>query len=146
MTLTERARLIRKAMDTAAATLTDEQALTCTQLYKSWSTLVREGYTAVDVDFRFRHDDQLFKTMQPNYTFVDTYVPGTVGTESLFAKIDETHAGTLEDPIPYTGNMELFEGKYYSENGIVYLCNRSTGQPVYHALTALVGLYVEAIN
>ena len=146
MTLTERARLIRKAMDTAAATLTDGQALTCTQLYKSWSALVREGYTAVDVDFRFRHDDQLFKTMQPNYTFVDTYIPGSVGTESLFAKIDETHAGTLEDPIPYNGNMELFEGKYYSENDIVYLCNRSTGQPVYHALTALVGLYVEAVN
>ena len=146
MTLTERARLIRKAMDTAAETLTDEQALRCTELYKSWSVLVREGYTAVDVGFRFRHGDQLFKTMQPNYTFVDIYVPGAVGTESLFAKIDETHAGTLEDSIPYNGNMELFEGKYYSENDIIYLCNRSTGQPVYHALAALVGLYVEAVK
>ena len=146
MTLTERARLIRKAMDTAAATLTDEQALSCAELYKSWSVLVREDYTAVDSGFRFRHGDQLFKTMQPNYTFVDIYVPGAVGTESLFAKIDETHSGTLEDPIPYNGNMELFEGKYYSENDIIYLCNRSTGQPVYHALTALVGLYVEAVK
>ena len=39
--------------------------------------------------------------------------------------------------------MELTEGLYYSQNGIVYLCIRSSGQPVYHALSDLVGLYVE---
>ena len=41
------------------------------------------------------------------------------------------------------GNMELFEGLYYIQNGIVYLCTRNTEQPVYHALSDLVGLYVE---
>lgn len=28
-------------------------------------------------------------------------------------------------------------------NGVIYLCNRSTGQAVYNALADLVGLYVE---
>jgi hypothetical protein len=39
--------------------------------------------------------------------------------------------------------MELTEGLYYIEYDVVYLCIRSSGQPVYHELNALVGLYVE---
>ena len=39
--------------------------------------------------------------------------------------------------------MALEAGKYYIEDDVVYLCNRDTGQPVYNALSELVGLYVE---
>ena len=39
--------------------------------------------------------------------------------------------------------MELFEGKYYSQDGVTYVCTRSTGVPVHHPLAQLVGLYVE---
>lgn len=53
------------------------------------------------------------------------------------------HHGTLYDPIPYSGNMALENGKYYMQNDVIYLCIRDTGNPVYHALSALVGLYVE---
>ena len=60
--------------------------------------------------------------------------------------IDETHAGTQEDPIPYNGNMALENGKYYSQDGAIYLCNRDTGIPVYQALKDFVGLYVEAVE
>ena len=42
--------------------------------------------------------------------------------------------------------MELTEGLYYTQDGVTYLCNRGTGQPVYHPLSALVGLYVEAVS
>ena len=42
--------------------------------------------------------------------------------------------------------MELIEGKYYSQNGVVYLCTRSTGQAVYHNLSDLVGIYVQVIE
>ena len=57
--------------------------------------------------------------------------------------IDETHDGTKYDPIPYDGNMALEAGKHYTQGGVIYLCNRSTGQTVYNALSELVGLYVE---
>ena len=93
--------------------------------------------------FRFQYEGKLYRTEQPEYTFVDTYVPGSVGTESLFSKVDETHAGTIEDPIPYETNMEIYEGLYYSQNGVTYLCTRSSGQPLQHDLSALVGNYVE---
>ena len=66
-----------------------------------------------------------------------------VGTESLYTRIDETHDGTLYDPIPYEGNMALVSGKYYSQDGVTYLCSRDTVNPVYNPLCELVGIYVE---
>jgi hypothetical protein len=53
--------------------------------------------------------------------------------------------GTLENPIPYEGNMVLENGKYYIQDGVTYLCNRDSGNPVYHALKVLIGLYVEVV-
>ena len=63
----------------------------------------------------------------------------------MWEYINEAHDGSKYDPIPYDGNMELSEGLYYSQNGILYRCTRSTGQPVYNALAELVGLYVEVV-
>jgi hypothetical protein len=82
---------------------------------------------------------------QPKYTFEKHRIPGSTGTESLFSRIDESHAGTFEDPIPYEGNMELYQGCYYSQGGVIYLCVRSTGQPVFHDLAALTGTFLEAV-
>ena len=45
-----------------------------------------------------------------------------------------------------SGNMELEAGKYYIQSGKTYLCNRDTGNPVYHALADLVGLYVTEVT
>lgn len=145
MTVLEQAEAIRKAMDAAGAVLTDEQALECKAIYKQWDELVKTGAT-VDKGYRFLYGKDLFKTEQPKYTFVAHYVPGTAGTESLFSKVDETHAGTLEDPIPYEKNMEIFNGKYYIQYGVLYLCTRSSEQPLYHDLSALTGIYVEVVQ
>ena len=54
--------------------------------------------------------------------------------------------GTLENPIEYNGNMILENGKYYIQDGVVYLCNRDTINPVYHNLSDLIGLYVEYVE
>ena len=48
--------------------------------------------------------------------------------------------------IPYEGNMALESGKYYTQSGMTYLCSRDTVNPVYNALSELVGIYVEVIN
>ena len=140
MTVLEQAQAIREAMDIAGATLNDEQALNCKAIYKQWKDLLG---VKVNKGYRFLYGKDLYKTEQPEYTFVKEYVPGAAGTESLFSRIDETHAGTREDPIPYDGNMALEEGLYYIQSGVVYICTRSTGNAVYHPLSDLVGLYVE---
>lgn len=125
-------------------TITDEQALLVKSLYPTWEDLVAQNKT-VESGYRFVCDGKLYKTLQPSYTFLEIYKP-RIGTESLFTVINETNAGTLEDPIPYEGNMELFNGKYYIQNGIIYKCTRDSGQPLYHALSDLVGLYVEKVG
>lgn len=144
MTYTERALQLRPVMEQAVQSLGDAVALTAVELFPKWNQLVTDK-AQVKKGFRFQYDGKLFRTEQTEYTFVAHYVPGTTGTESLFSAVDETHAGTLEDPIPYEANMEIYEGLYYSQNGVVYLCIRSSGQPLYHDLSALVGHYVEEV-
>ena len=144
MTYTERALQLRPVMEQAAQSLEDAVALTAVELFSQWEKLVKDG-TKVKKGFRFQYGGKLWRTEQPEYTFVAHYVPGEQGTESLFSVVDETHAGTIDDPIPYETNMEIFEGKYYIQYDVVYLCTRSSGQPLYHDLSALVGHYVEEI-
>ena len=144
MTYTERALQLRPVMEQAAQSLDDTTALTAVELFPKWKELVEKS-EKVTKGFRFQYGGKLYRTEQPEYIFVEQYVPGTVGTESLFSKVDESHAGTIEDPIPYETNMEIYEGLYYSQNGVTYLCIRSSGQPLYHDLSVLVGNYVEAV-
>ena len=142
MTYTERAMELRPVIEKASQSLEDTVALTAVELFPKWKDLVDKA-EKVTKGFRFQHGGKLYRTEQPEYVFVDTYVPGAAGTESLFSKVDKDHAGTIDDPIPYERNMEIYEGLYYSQNGVTYLCIRSSGQPLYHDLSDLVGIYVE---
>lgn len=139
MSYLENAKALRADMDAAGALLSDAQAVHVKGLYKEWASLIG---TAAANGQKFRHGADLYKVAGADHIFAANWEPGN-GTESLYTKIDEDHTGTLADPIPYSGNMELFEGKYYIQDGVVYHCTRSTGQAVYHALADLVGLYVE---
>lgn len=109
-----------------AQSLSDAEALNVKGVYFEWKDLIDENheYHKAKQGFKFSHNGQLYKTAQPEYTFVKQYVPGEVGTESLFTKIDESHAGTLEDPIPAQRNMEYTYFLYYldPEDGLTYLC------------------------
>lgn len=126
-----------------AQSLDDAQALTVKAIYPQWSEVI--GQT-VKQGFKFLYNDVLYKVIQPDgLTIQEQYIPGE-GTESLYAVINETNAGTQEDPIPYSGNMALENGKYYSQDGAIYLCNRDTEIPVYQDLKDLVGLYVTAVE
>lgn len=127
--------------DVVQAVPDDAHALTVAPLHPEWARLV--GAT-VSAGYRFRHEGKLYRVLVPNHTFAENWVPG-IGTESLYARIDEVHAGTQDDPIPYDGNMELTEGIYYVQGDVVYLCTRSTGAPVYNVLADLVGIYVESV-
>lgn len=129
-----------------AQSLTDQEALQAKSLYDEWTDLVKESYVAQETGFKFAHTKDgvtdLYKTMQANFTFQGQWEPGAVGTESLYSHIDEAHAGTKEDPIPYKKNMDIFNGKYYTYNGVTYMCTRDSGIPLQHGLDELVGLYV----
>lgn len=122
--------------------LDDETALTVKALFPTWEDCLKLGSVVSDAGYRFTHDGKLYKCKNANPTFQNNWIPGA-GTESLYERIDETHAGTADDPIPYEGNMVLEEGKYYKQDGVIYFCNRDTVNPVYNTLVELVGQYVE---
>lgn len=134
----------KSAIESAIQYVDDETALDIIPLYPLWEDLVVEGWVAENAGFKFSHEGKLYKTISPNSTFAENWVPG-VGTESIYTCINETNSGDTTDPIPYDGNMELVEGNYYVQNDVVYHCIRGTGTPVYHALADLVGTYVEVV-
>lgn len=133
--------LVRQQINTIA--VDNQTALRMRIYYPTFSELV--GHT-VKKGTKFREteseDADLYTVIQPELTIQEHYPPGT-GTESMYTRIDEQHDGTKYDPIPYDGNMALVNGLYYTQYGVLYLCNRDTGNPVYNALSELVGLYVE---
>ena len=133
------ARKLRPIIEQAMQSINGNDALTARSMYPTFESII--GKT-VKQGFKFTHGGKLWKTEQPEMTIQEHYAPGT-GTESLYSEVCESHAGTLEDPIPYSGNMALESGKYYSQNSKIYRCTRDTVNPVYNALSELVGLYVE---
>ena len=113
----------------------DNTALRMTEFYPEWA-----ADTEYTIGYKVQRNGKLWRALQA-HTSQAGWEPEN--TASLWTEICESHAGTLEDPIPYSGNMALENGKYYMQDGKIYRCTRDTGNPVYNALSELVGLYVE---
>lgn len=116
----------------------DATAVRMVAFYPEWAK-----DTAYTVGYKVRYLGKLYKVVQA-HTSQETWTPDI--TASLYTRIDEVHDGSKYDPIPYEGNMTLYNGKYYSQDGVTYLCNRDTGNPVYNKLSELVGIYVEVVS
>lgn len=122
--------------------MTNVDALALKELHPEWKYFIGKPLKA---KFRILHDGRLFRVRQDIATVLKHQPPG-IDTAALYEEINEEHAGTQDDPIPYNNNMELFSGKYYSQNDITYRCTRDTGQAVYQDLATLVGIYVEKVE
>lgn len=128
MTALQQAERLRPYIEKAMQYLPDSDALQAKTLYPKWEDLVKLG--KVDTDgkpgYRFYYDGELYKCVYGNPEFQTSWVPG-IYTSAIYTRIDETHAGTLEDPIPAARGMEYIYGKYYldPEDGKTYLCQRT---------------------
>lgn len=118
--------------------LTDNEALSVKGVYPKWESFI--GKT-IEIGFVTLYDENLWRARQ-THTALEIYPP-SINTASLYEVIVETHTGDIDDPIPYTPPMEIFNGKYYVQNDVVYKCTRDSGTALSHDLSALVGLYVE---
>ena len=125
--------LIPQQINTLA--VDDNTALRMLDFYPAWA-----AGTAYTVGYKVKRNGKLWRVLQA-HTSQTGWEPEKAA--SLWEQINETHAGTLEDPIPYDGNMALTSGLYYVQDWVIYQCTRDTVNPVYHALSELVGLYVE---
>ena len=140
MTILEQVRAIREAMDKAGIFLNSEQAATVTYLFKPWKAVDENGNAVhYEVTDRRRYNDVVYECRQA-HDAQGHQPPDTI--PALWLRLDVEHAGTLEDPIPYATGMEIFNGKYYVENDILYLCNRDSGTALYNNLKDLINIYV----
>lgn len=111
------------------------------ELYPAWDGFI--GST-LDEGMKVTYAGRLWRVRQAVSTVLENQPP-SLETAALYEVIEEQHAGTQEDPVPYQPPMEIFEGKYYSQDGVTYRCTRSSGQALTHNLSELVGLYVETV-
>lgn len=120
--------------------LTDNEALEVKEWYPRWedyiSKEIAEGFVTL-------YNDNLYRARQ-THTPMEIYPP-SLDTASLYEVIVENHEGTEDDPIPYTPPMEIFNGKYYTQNEVKYLCTRDSGTALTHNLADLVGIYVSVV-
>ena len=120
--------------------LTDNQALSVKELYPRWEDKVN---STIEMGYITLYNDKLWRARQ-THTALAIYPP-SMDTASLYEVIVKDHEGTMEDPIPYTPPMEIFEGKYYTQFDVLYKCTRSSGTALTHDLFDLRGIYVELI-
>lgn len=90
------------------------------------------------------YEDKPWRVRQ-THTALEVYPP-SLATASLYEAIDKEHSGDADDPIPYTPPMEIYAGKYYVEDGVIYRCTRNSEVALSHNLSALLGIYVEEVK
>lgn len=130
-----KARTLRAKIEQASGSLPDEDALDAVELFPVWAVGVE-----YKPDFRFRYGEKLYRVRQAHTSQAD-WPPDA--TPALYAEVAKPGQGDSPgNPVHYDNNMELVEGKYYEQNGVIYVCIRSTGIPVYNDLKDLVNLYV----
>ena len=128
--------------------LTALEALEVADWFPQWGVDFKEGDT-LKKGFKFTFEDKLFAVLQ-DHTVLAHYEP-SINTAALYVEVTPEYneageeLGTLENPIEYSGNMVLEEGKHYIQDGVTYRCTRDSVNPVYHSLKDLLGLYVEAV-
>ena len=116
----------------------DNTALRMKSFYPEWASGVSYA-----VGKKVQFGGKLWRCIQA-HTAMTGWEP-SMATASLWEAINETHAGTPDDPIPYEGSMVLESGKHYLQDYDIYLCIRNSDMPVYHALKDLLGIYVTAV-
>lgn len=117
--------------------LSDDESIYFAELYPDWNDLCKanegKGYKAKKSGFKFKYTGgdviKLYKTVQEDFTFQSQWIPGN-GSSAIYTQIVESHAGTIEDPIPvpedvWTNAFTYVIGKYYEEGDKLYKCQRN---------------------
>lgn len=117
--------------------LTDNEALSVKELYPRWEDKI--GKT-IEIGYITLYNGNLWKARQTHVA--QEIFPPSLDTASLYEVIVKNHEGTKDDPIPFTTPMEIFKDKYYTQDGVLYLCIRDSGIALTHNLRDLIGIYV----
>ena len=115
--------------------LTDRESLEVMDWFPAW-----EAGVPLNEGEKVTYNGTLWRVRQ-THTSQEGWEP-SISTASLFEAVNVEASGTADDPIAYVPPMEIYNGKYYTQEGVLYLCTRDSGTALSHDLSALVGLYV----
>lgn len=106
----------------AATDVPDETALEMPDLFKTWEEVLAAGQNVAQ-NAIINDGGTLYRVVAAGGVLPQEHQPPHgEGMLAVYRPIDTTHAGTLEDPIPWVYGMDCTEGLYYSHNATVYLC------------------------
>lgn len=140
----EQAKIILKAQTREITTFSNNDALKVKDLFDDWIDYTADDAENLKKGQIVKTTDGLWRVRQEHKA--QKHYPPSIHTAALYERIVKDHEGTESDPIPYAPPMEIFNGKYYTQDDVLYLCTRDSGQALTHNLSELVGLYVEAVS
>ena len=129
---------LKELAQAQVAELSDDEAKKVPALFPLWET--EKAYAVGD---RVWYQASLYKCVQA-HTSQSTWNPKDA--VSLWANVSEESQeadGSREHPFAWEQGMTSYNGKYYTEEGILYLCIRDSGNPLYFPIASLIGTYFQ---
>lgn len=96
----------------------DAAALTLSPICPDWKA--NQHYDKGEI---VNHNGQAYRVIQ-EVDSLENQPPGADGMLAIYRPLNTENSGTIDDPIPYVSGMDVYNGKYYSFNGNVYLCKQ----------------------
>ncbi len=124
--------------------LSAAEALELRPLFPKWGEKGAEFGSERPAGFRFQYGESLYEVVVAS-ALQEDWVPTEV--PNLYKVVQVEHEGTIDDPIPWERKMELVNGKYYTDQGVLYECIRDSGMPLDFDLKDLVsGGFVQVVE
>lgn len=118
----EQAMTLARIMAASATGLSDTTALAIPDLLPTWAELLAAGQP-IQPGVCLMHKGRCYRQVQPGaVTPIESQPPDMDGMLAVYRPIEREHTGTMADPIPWVSGMDCRTGKYYSYEGVTYLC------------------------
>lgn len=119
--------------------ISDKEALDRSIIIYNWDHYLNKSLKAGQVVV---YEDNVYRVRQNIDCVLDC---PSIYTAALYERIVLTASGEINDPIPYEPPMEIFSGKYYTQNNILYKCIRNSELALSHNLDELINIYVNEV-
>lgn len=131
----------RNKIESAAANLSDEEALNSIDLFPTWS-----GFRDYVQGERCRYQGKLYRCYNP-ITANPTWTPDVTPAHWTVVTVGED--GTRDNPITAAEGMRYYKDLYYAEEDKLYLCTRDdtgNGTILHYLPSQLVGVFFEEVT
>lgn len=117
----EQSIIFVRSIAATATNIPDTVARSIPDLLPAWEELLAAGQP-IQPGVCLVHNGQTYRQAQSGPVTPQAHQPpGGDGMLAVYRPIDQEHAGTQADPIPWVYGMDCLEGKYYGYDGKIYL-------------------------